>query len=191
MRSLLALSLLLVCNRASAHHSFAMYDPAQLVHVVGTVRSFQWTNPHVMVWVVKDEPAGDVWTIELPTSPGNLARMGWSKHSLKPGDRVDVEINPLRDGQHAGSFKKATVVETGEVLVAAAPGPSKDGAANGAGAAPDDDLPAARDCGAASDEHALAPPPVSGGGWAGPTLALVLGLSALAWLVRRLRRVDA
>ncbi|MEY4511473.1 MAG: hypothetical protein RLZZ450_3595 [Pseudomonadota bacterium] len=68
------------------------------------------------------DPAGEVWTIELPTSPGNLARMSWNKRSLKPGDHVIVELNPLRDGQHGGSFKKATLVDTGVVLVASAPG---------------------------------------------------------------------
>ncbi len=56
------------------------------------------------------------WSIELPTSPGNLTRLGWTKHSLKPGDRILLDFNPLRDGALGGSFKKATVVETGQVL---------------------------------------------------------------------------
>jgi hypothetical protein len=43
--------------------------------------------------------------------------LGWSKHSLQPGDRVIVEFNPLRDGEHGGSFKKATLVDSGKVLV--------------------------------------------------------------------------
>src|SRR5207253_2477182 len=108
-------------------HSFAMYDPAQLFHIKGVVKTFAWTNPHVMVWVAKDDPAGEIWTIELPTSPGNLARTGWSKNTLKAGDKIDVEVNPLRDGQHSGSFKKATLVDTGEVLTAAiAAGDKKD-----------------------------------------------------------------
>ncbi|HEX5658195.1 MAG TPA: DUF6152 family protein [Polyangiales bacterium] len=61
-----------------------------------------------------------MWTSELPTSPGNLARTGWSKHTLKAGDKIDVEVNPLRDGQHSGSFKKATLLDTGEVRCARA-----------------------------------------------------------------------
>jgi len=123
MRTLLVFVILALSRPAAAHHSFAMYDPAQIIHIRGKVTSFQWTNPHVMVWVEKDaDPAGEVWTIELPTSPGNLARMGWSKHSLKAGDKVDVTVNPLRDGQHAGSFKTATLIESGEVLVASVPG---------------------------------------------------------------------
>jgi hypothetical protein len=111
---------------AFAHHSFAMYDATQLVHIVGSVKELQWTNPHVILWVTRDAEASresELWTIELPTSTGNLSRMNWSKHSLVAGDRVDVEINPLRDGHKGGSFKKATIQTTGQVLIASATPP--------------------------------------------------------------------
>ena len=125
--------MLLGASSAEAHHSFSMYDSALLLKLEGTVKAFQWSNPHVMMWLTKSkDPAGEVWTIELPTSPGNLARMSWNKRSLKPGDHVIVELNPLRDGQHGGSFKKATLVDTGAVLVASAPGaPGAPGADGG------------------------------------------------------------
>ena len=115
----------IACSLSSAtargHHSFAMYDSAKLVPISGTVKEFQWTNPHALLWINADSDSGtDLWTIELPTSTGNLARMGWSKRSLKPGDDVVVEINPLRDGKHGGSFKKVTIKATGKVLVASA-----------------------------------------------------------------------
>jgi hypothetical protein len=105
---------------AWAHHSFAMYDPAVTIRLDGTVKEFQWTNPHALLWVIGTTKPGEtpaLWTIELPTSPGNLSRMGWTKHSLSPGDRVLVELNPLRDGQHGGSFRKMTMVQTGQVLL--------------------------------------------------------------------------
>ncbi len=35
-----------------AHHSFAMFDKTQTVILAGTVRSFQWTNPHSYIVVV-------------------------------------------------------------------------------------------------------------------------------------------
>jgi hypothetical protein len=113
--------LCLVANgqRAFAHHSFAMYDSKQLITVTGTIKAFQWTNPHVIVWLINGPDASgasELWTLELPTSPGVLTRMGWSKHSLEPGDRVTVEFNPLRSGEHGGSFKKATLVDSGKVL---------------------------------------------------------------------------
>ncbi len=114
---------------AVAHHSFAMFDQTRTVTFKGTVKDFQWTNPHVVVWVVAEPKPGaapDTWTIEL-TSPGNLTRLGWTRHALKPGDRVDVEINPLRDGQHGGSLKKVTLADTGQVLTSNLKGQDKPG----------------------------------------------------------------
>jgi len=117
-------------QRVLAHHSFAMYDPKQLITVTGTIKSFQWSNPHAVVWLIdgpKQDGTSDLWTLELPTSPGVLTRLGWSKHSLQPGDRVTVEFNPLRNGEHGGSFKKATLVDSGKVLaVNIAPPPKPD-----------------------------------------------------------------
>jgi len=130
---LLALFVSGASRRADAHHSFAMYDSTKLVSIDGTVTNFQWTNPHVLLWVTGTASAGEaetLWTVELPTSPGNLGRMGWSKHSLKAGDHVLVELNPLRDGKHGGSFKKATLPATGKVLLANPVSKSADGSAN-------------------------------------------------------------
>jgi hypothetical protein len=110
-------ALLVLGSPALAHHSFAMYDPTQVLTLSGTVKEFQWSNPHAIVWVY----APELWTIELPTSPAGLVRMGWDKHSLNSGDHVILEINPLRGGQHGGSFRKATIVETGKVLTVASP----------------------------------------------------------------------
>jgi hypothetical protein len=120
----LGLSLLVGAQSAPAHHSFAMYDPKQVLTLNGTVKEFQWSNPHAIVWVLvpadgDQEP--QLWTIELPTSPAGLVRMGWDKHSLNGGDQVVLEINPLRDGEHGGSFKKATLVASGKVLTVALP----------------------------------------------------------------------
>jgi MYXO-CTERM domain-containing protein len=122
-----------VPRSGEAHHSFAMYDSTKLLTVDGTVTNFQWTNPHVLLWVTGSTSAGEaptLWTVELPTSPGNLKRMGWSKRSLKGGDKVLVELNPLRDGKHGGSFKKATLPATGQVLLANPVSKSADGGAN-------------------------------------------------------------
>ncbi|HYQ40883.1 MAG TPA: DUF6152 family protein [Polyangiaceae bacterium] len=129
----LALFLSGVPRTSEAHHSFAMYDSTKLVTIDGTVTNFQWTNPHVLLWVTGSTTAGEapsLWTVELPTSPGNLGRMGWSKHSLKGGDHVVVELNPLRDGKHGGSFKKATLPASGKVLLANPVSKSADGGAN-------------------------------------------------------------
>jgi len=49
-------------------------------------------------------------------APGNLTRGGWTRHSFKPGDRIELEFNPLRDGKHGGAFDKATFLDTGQVI---------------------------------------------------------------------------
>ncbi len=121
---------LLTAGPCAAHHSFAMYDQTKLVTLAGTVKTFEWSNPHSVIWVVRGgagAQAEDLWTVELPTSPGNLSRLGWSRHSLSPGDKVAIDINPLRDGRHGGSLKKVTLVATGQVLTVALPtaGPAK------------------------------------------------------------------
>ena len=103
---------------ASAHHSFAMYDATRTVTLRGAVKTFMWTNPHVVIWLVGAPVSGGTpatWTIEL-TSPGNLTRIGWSRTSLKPGDDVEVQILPLRDGESGGELKSVTVLATGQVL---------------------------------------------------------------------------
>lgn len=103
---------------AAAHHSFAMFDFANTMKTEGTVKEFRWTNPHVILLVVATPKAGapeELWSLEL-TSPGNLTRLGWSRKSFTPGDRIDLEFNPLRDGKHGGAFKKATILATGQVL---------------------------------------------------------------------------
>jgi len=117
---LTALAALTSAGAALAHHSFAMYDGTKVVTLKGAVKNFQWTNPHVIVWFMGAPISGgapQLWTIEL-TSPGNLTRIGWTRKSLNPGDAVEVQINPLRDGQPGGSFKTAKLLATGQVLTA-------------------------------------------------------------------------
>jgi hypothetical protein len=101
---------------ASAHHSFAPFDLSQEKTITGTVSRFEWTNPHSWIWV--DVPNGkggtDSWAIE-GMSPNYLARRGWSKTTLKPGDRITVAIRPLKSGENGGMFVRATLAD-GRVL---------------------------------------------------------------------------
>jgi hypothetical protein len=105
---------------ASAHHSFALYDRTKTMTIKGNVKAFQWTNPHVVIWVlVQPEGGGEPqeWGIET-TSPGVLTRGGWTRNSIKPGDRVSVEFSPLRDGSHGGGLNSVTLLDTGVKLSA-------------------------------------------------------------------------
>jgi len=103
---------------AYGHHSFAMFDFSNTITFKATVKEFRWTNPHVVLLVEGAPKPGtppEVWSMEL-TSPGNLTRMGWSRRSFKPGDQIELQFNPLRDGKHGGAFKEAKVLATGQVF---------------------------------------------------------------------------
>jgi len=105
-------------DEAKAHHSGALYDRSSQLTIEGTVKEFQWTNPHVVLWLTfVPEGAVDpqVWAFQA-TSPGNLGRMGWSHRSLKPGDKIKLEAYPLRDKAPGGAIRTVTILETGEVL---------------------------------------------------------------------------
>ena len=115
---------------AVAHHSFAMFDMEKTVAVTGTVRELQWTAPHVLLLIVEDPKSGQTegkpYAIEPSTGPAPLTRLGWTKRSVVPGDRVVVEFSPLRSGEAGGSFKRLTIVKTGVVLEGGAPQASFD-----------------------------------------------------------------
>jgi hypothetical protein len=93
---------------AFSHHSFAMFDRSKQVTLTGTVKTFEWTNPHS--WLQLDVPGARgtaEWSIELG-SPNTMVRMGWRRTTFKPGDRVTVVIHPMRDGSSGGAFVSAT-----------------------------------------------------------------------------------
>ncbi|HWW27554.1 MAG TPA: DUF6152 family protein [Caulobacter sp.] len=118
--SVAGLTLLALPGAGSAHHSFAMYDQAHPLVLRGEIHGVQWTNPHVVVRFLGAKASGgeaQPWVLEL-TSPGNLNRIGWTRQSLKPGDKVELEISPLRDGQRGGALKRATLLDTGQTLTA-------------------------------------------------------------------------
>ena len=112
-RGLTGLVLALAATAAFAHHSFAMFDSDHQIKVSGTVKAFQWTNPHVYIELdghdVKVENAENQhYTIEC-ASPGILNRVGWKFNMVKPGDAITVIIAPLRSGEAGGLLKQVTL----------------------------------------------------------------------------------
>ena len=94
---------LAAAGSAGAHHSTAMFDMRKSVVLEGTIKEFQWTNPHT--WIVFDVPNAsggvDEYGIE-GMSPNYLARTGWDKHTLSSGEKVELTIHPLKDGRKGG-----------------------------------------------------------------------------------------
>src|SRR5687768_11625621 len=100
----------------SAHHSFAMFDTANGITLVGVVTSFEWTNPHAYIELdVPDAPKGvKHWSIELG-SPSILQRAGWKFNSIKKGDKITAVVSPLRSGEPGSLLTRLTLAD-GRVL---------------------------------------------------------------------------
>ena len=97
--ALIAVTLLAAGAReATAHHSFAPFNLEAEKTISGTIKKFDWTNPHTWIWidVAGDNGKVETWGIE-GMSPNYLGRRGWSKNSLKPGDKVSIVIRPMRE----------------------------------------------------------------------------------------------
>ena len=107
---------LLAASPALAHHSFAMFDRQKEITLKGTVKEFQWTNPHSFIEIEAPDEKGAIvsYSIEM-NSPNNLTRQGWKSTALKPGDKVTVVMNPLRDGSRGGLFV-SVMLPDGKVL---------------------------------------------------------------------------
>jgi len=97
--------LLATSSPASAHHSFAMFDQDNKIDVEGTVQEFRFVAPHsfIVLDIKQQDGTTESWTLE-GDSPSALAREGWSKTSLKPGDEIKAKIAPLRSGAPGGAW---------------------------------------------------------------------------------------
>jgi hypothetical protein len=101
---------------AFAHHSFAMFDSDHQIKISGTITKFDWTNPHIYLFISGNEDGKEAkaWTIE-GASPGILNRIGWKFNAVKPGDKVEMVIAPLRSGEQGGLLKLIKL-PSGQVL---------------------------------------------------------------------------
>jgi hypothetical protein len=83
---------------ATAHHSMAPFDGSQVVTIEGVVTRYDWSNPHVYIYVAARDDAGATveWEIE-GQPPAILRRQGWSRDTIAVGDRLAVSGNPARN----------------------------------------------------------------------------------------------
>lgn len=105
-----ALGLVAVAVPAFAHHSFAMFKPTTMT-LTGTVKSWQWTNPHCFLELMVTNPSTnkpEEWSLE-GGAVSMLYRQGWTYHSLHPGDQATVVIQPLKSGGNGGSLVRVSV----------------------------------------------------------------------------------
>jgi hypothetical protein len=107
----------LFSSSSLAHHSFAAFEQDKVLSLSGTVKDWQWTNPHT--WLILEVPsesgAVEEWSIE-GQSPQVLRReQGISRDIMKAGDKVVVKIHPRRDGSHGGSFMSVAAADGHEL----------------------------------------------------------------------------
>ena len=111
-RLLLAVGLAVSARTAAAHHSAAMFDHEKVKELTGTIKEFQWKNPHVWIQIEIMNAAGakEEWSIE-GGGPNSLSRNGWRPTTFKPGDAVSIRVNPMRDGSLGGLFVGAKLAD--------------------------------------------------------------------------------
>ena len=114
-------TLLLFGVEAGAHHSGAMFDSKKEVTVTGTVKEFQYSNPHS--WLLVDVTGKDgkvtTWGFEAE-GPSTLTRAGIRPSDFRPGTKIEIVGRPMRDGRPAASWVRATRLSDGKVFNPAA-----------------------------------------------------------------------
>jgi hypothetical protein len=99
-----AASLAAAAVPAAAHHSSAMFDGSKQITLQGTIKEFQFTNPHSWIQLNVADPAGKVteWSLET-NGVSQLFKRGWRSQTLKPGDKVTISVHPLKNGNSGGA----------------------------------------------------------------------------------------
>ena len=105
-----------------AHHSFSLeFDATKQVTFKGVVTKVEWMSPHIYFYLdVKDGPNKVVnWVFES-AGPNALARRGWTRNSVKPGDRITVVGYRAKDDVHVASAREVVLAD-GRKMIAASP----------------------------------------------------------------------
>jgi len=97
-----AACLFIVCSPIFAHHGNSAYDEKSPITITGTVTEFVWSNPHSQILLdVNDNGKVVHWALESQ-SPGILRRAGWTRNTLKPGDKITITLAAARNGEPVG-----------------------------------------------------------------------------------------
>jgi hypothetical protein len=104
---------------AAAHHSALIFDRDSVVAFQGVVSRFNWTNPHVYIYVETRDDTGELveWELETDATP-ILVRSGWTADSLASGDIVSVRANPDRNSARRHALLMSVTKDDGVVLAA-------------------------------------------------------------------------
>jgi len=106
---------------ALAHHSATMYAPTETVTVTGTVKEFEYANPHAWILVDVLGAGGSVttWAFEMG-SVSMVNDAGIHKRDIAPGMQLTVTGHPFKDARPGGQFIQAVRAD-GHVFNARSP----------------------------------------------------------------------
>lgn len=116
---LLVTGLLAASRPLAAHHgtgiSYDLNAPLKTIH--GVVTELAWRNPHVSIFVdVKDDQGKVVnWGIEH-SNVSSLAKQGYNRNTLKPGQEITVLMHPSRSGASVGLMYKVVLADGTELF---------------------------------------------------------------------------
>ena len=98
-------ALLISVQPAAAHHSGAGFESDKVVELSGTIKEFQFKNPHTWIQIMVQDPSGKTteWSLEWG-SPNSLGRQGYRPSTFPAGAKVTVRLNPMKNGSPAGGF---------------------------------------------------------------------------------------
>jgi hypothetical protein len=111
---------------ALAHHGGSAYDTAHPLTLVGTVKDFQFIQPHPLITLEAKDDQGKVveWSVEM-TAPNHLVHYGWSGKRLKPGDQITVMGSPSKNGLKVLNLRKISYTNGAEIPLGPPPEPSQ------------------------------------------------------------------
>lgn len=109
LRSIAAgILLLLAATQVQTHHAFGIFESQKTITLQGTVRAFQWSNPHCWIQLLVPQQSGtSEWSVEMGSTT-ELYRSGWRPSTLQAGQKVTIVVHPMRDGSPGARFVSGT-----------------------------------------------------------------------------------
>ena len=117
----LAISLVLMCATAVAHHSFDIeFDSKKVATITGIVTKFDWANPHAYIYIESKDASGVAKNFRVELGPPySLTRGGWKRDTIKIGDKITVEGAAMaRDGGNSAGALPTTFLTEAPALKA-------------------------------------------------------------------------
>ena len=121
-----AVCALALAGPAFAHHGGSAYDTSHPLTLTGTVKEFQFIQPHPLITLEAKDDQGVVteWSVEM-TAPNHLVHYGWSGKKLKPGDQITVTGSPSKNGLKVLNLRKISYTNGAEIPLGPPPEPGQ------------------------------------------------------------------